>query len=428
MLSISENANINYLAKIVKIDLLNKHSNADKLQIAIIDFQNVVVGMDAKIGDLYVFFPLECAINAEFLSFTNSFRDKELNNDKEQTGFFEKTGRVRAVKLRGEKSMGYLVPVSVMEKFTKTDLKDDIGKDFDTINDILICKKYFVPIKQVQGNRQGRKPKVSRLIEGQVRLHVDTENLRKNMKNILPDDWIGITYKTHGSSFWCNHVLVKRKLNIFEKLLKLCRVKIIDTEYDYIFGSRKVVKNGDLGAVKEHFYGYDIWEEIKDEIKDKIPKGFTVYGEALGYLKTGGFIQKDFDYSCEQGKKRLQIYRVTCTNADGICIDLATNQIKEFCERSGLEYVHLFYSGKARHLYPDIDTTEHWHANFIQRLERDFLEKDCFMCKNKLPEEGIVLRKEGLFSFESYKLKSYRFLERETKLLDEGIEDTESIN
>ncbi len=50
------------------------------------------------------------------------------------------------------------------------------------------------------------------------------------------------------------------------------------------------------------------------------------------------------------------------------------------------------------------------------------------MCAAQVPEEGIVLRKETLFAFESYKLKSFRFLERETKLLDAGTEDLESAN
>jgi hypothetical protein len=47
------------------------------------------------------------------------------------------------------------------------------------------------------------------------------------------------------------------------------------------------------------------------------------------------------------------------------------------------------------------------------------------MCRNKVPEEGIVLTKDGL-TFEAFKLKSMRFLEEETKLLDKeqtNIED-----
>ena len=54
MLSISKDANKNYLVKVVKIDQLKKHPNADRLQVAVIDFQEVIVGMDTKIGDIII--------------------------------------------------------------------------------------------------------------------------------------------------------------------------------------------------------------------------------------------------------------------------------------------------------------------------------------------------------------------------------------
>ena len=50
------------------------------------------------------------------------------------------------------------------------------------------------------------------------------------------------------------------------------------------------------------------------------------------------------------------------------------------------------------------------------------------MCDNPVPEEGIVVRKESLFNCESYKLKSFRFLEGESKQLDTGEVDIESEN
>jgi tRNA-binding EMAP/Myf-like protein len=120
MLTISKDANRNYLAKVVKLKGLKKHSNADRLQCVIIDFQNVITDMTAKDGDVYIFFPVECEINKDFLSYVNAFREKELNQDQTQTGFFEKNCRVRAVKLRGEKSEGFIIPVHKLEEFART--------------------------------------------------------------------------------------------------------------------------------------------------------------------------------------------------------------------------------------------------------------------------------------------------------------------
>ena len=104
--------NPNYRAKIVKIDRLEPHPNADKLQITVVDFQRIIVGIDTKIGDLFVYFPLESQINDEFISFFNGYSDAESNLDKTKKGFFGKKGRVKATRLRGEISEGYLHPLS----------------------------------------------------------------------------------------------------------------------------------------------------------------------------------------------------------------------------------------------------------------------------------------------------------------------------
>jgi len=49
------------------------------------------------------------------------------------------------------------------------------------------------------------------------------------------------------------------------------------------------------------------------------------------------------------------------------------------------------------------------------------------MCSNSVPEEGVVIRIEGL-EIEAYKQKSTAFYERETSLLDKGESDIESEN
>lgn len=433
MISISEKANKNYLAKIVQLKNVQKHPNADRLQTVTIDFQNVITGLDAKDGDVYVYFPVESQINLDFLSATNSFRHTNLNKvqDDNKPGFFEDNGRVKAMKLRGEKSMGYIVPVAVVESFTGKKLTEYVGQEFDTIGDVLMLKKYLVPSRGGLGTmNRGKKPKVSRIIDSQVRLHVDTENFRKEAYKIKPEDHITISYKYHGTSFWVSNVLVKKNLKIYEKILKFLGVNIVDTEYDYVYGSRKVVKNADMDDAKrkDHFYKYDLWGEVKEEIKEFVPKGFTIYGEIVGFLKGGKAIQGEYDYNCAPEEKKVLVYRITFTNADGIAMELSSAQIKEYCDYFGLNYVHVFYSGKACDLYSGLDQNLHWHEDFVKNLEKDYNDKDCFISVNKIPEEGIVIRKEKLFSFEAYKLKSFRFLEYETNLLDQGFEDIENFN
>lgn len=441
MLTISKEANPNYLCKVVELQNIRKHTNGDFLQCVDIDFQTVITGLDAKEGDVYIYFPVECQINKDFLSSTNSFADKTLNSDPESKGYFDSKGRVKAQRFRGEKSMGYIVPIEkVIEwcgigKSATFDRsygwKNQIGQEFDTINNIKLVNKYVVPKKESRA-KQGKKPKLSRLVEGQVHLHVDTENLRRNADKISPEDTISITYKTHGTSWWVSNVLVKRKLSWWEKVAKFLGADVDDMEYDLVYGSRRVVKNSALEdpKAKDHFFGYDLWEKIKDEVGEHIPKGYTLYGEMLGYDHNGGWIQKEFDYGCAEGEHKLEVYRITQTTPDGLVTELSYPQIAEFCGRTGLTPPHLFYYGKAGSYYGinQGNVLPFDPEKFIRALEEEFNEKDCFMCTNQVPEEGIVVRKEKLFDCESYKLKSFKFLEKESNFLDQGVTDIESEN
>lgn len=424
--------NPNYRAKIVKIDRLEPHPNADKLLITVVDFQRIIVGLNTQIGDLFVYFPLECQINAEFVSFFNGYSSAELNADKTQKGFFSNKGRVKATRLRGEVSEGYLHPLSsfnqfVAEKGIKFEAtENNIGTEFDSVGDLLICQKYVIKQKGEPGVKKQKEAKVlERLVEGQLRLHADTEALKKNMHKINPDDFISVSYKLHGTNFTFAKVLCKKKLNIFEKILKKCGVNIVDKEYDWCAASRRVVKNVEGEKEHQHFYEYDLWTEAMHKIKDKIQNGYTLYGEIVGHLPSGSSIQGKYDYGCKPNEYKIFVFRITYTTPDGHVIELTRPQIDRYCAKYELETTPLFYYGRAKEMYPELDKQEHWHENFLNNLLRDYNEKDCFMCVNKVPEEGIVLAKEGL-TFEAFKLKSIRFLEEETKLLDKeqtNIED-----
>lgn len=427
-ISISKEANRNYLAKIFKIENIRKHENADRLQIVTVDFNNVITGLEANKGDVYIYFPVESCLNHEFLSHTNSFRDKELNKDKEQVGFFEKNGRIRTLKLRGERSCGYIIPISEINRYFLINMEECINQEFDSINNIVLCKKYVVSRSQsshLNKGKKGKKPRVSRIVDGQIHLHVDTANLRKNAYKIKPEDHINISYKYHGTSFWVSNTLVKRKLNLIAKLLRFLSVKIKETEHGICYGSRRVIKNEYETQRINDFYSGDLWTKIKDDIQDKVPKGFTVYGECVGFTSTGAAIQKGYDYGCEQGKNKILIYRITYTNKDGIVFNLSTEQMIEYCKHYDLSYVHQLYSGMARDLFDSEKEEEGWTEQLIGLLVEKYTDKQCFICKNKVPEEGFVLRKEKLFEFGSYKLKSFKFLELETKMLDEGVENME---
>jgi hypothetical protein len=85
------------------------------------------------------------------------------------------------------------------------------------------------------------------------------------------------------------------------------------------------------------------------------------------------------------------------------------------------------YYGRARDLYPDLDTDVHFSENFIDRLSNDknfYMELDSPDCTNKVPHEGIVIKIDNMKSA-AFKLKCFRFLNKEQQALDKGESNIE---
>lgn len=453
MITTTKEAQENYLAKVVRLKEVTKLENSDFLQKVEIDFQTVITGLDAKDGAIYIYFPIESKISSKFLRETNSYSDYKLNKDylesdqerkdyldapenkKERVkGYFDESGRVRATKMRGTKSMGYIVPVQVVKEVYGEFSEDNyINVDFDTINGELLVEKYVPKVKNKSKGLGTYKKEIGedRLVEGQTQLHKNTPKLEPNAWRISPHHIIGITDKTHGTSWWVSNVKVKRKLTWIERVLIKMGVAIQETEYDYVYGSRNKVRNKTFlkRNSRNTSGGYDLWKDIADQVKSHIPKGFTLYGEAIGYTKGGALIQKGYDYGCKEGEMKLEVYRITKTNDDGQTIELSHDQITQFCEEAGLVRSKSFYHGKAYWILPEVDVNDpNWTKLFIERLRTDYLEKDCPRCVNKVPNEGIILRVDDLFEYAAFKLKSFKFLEWETKELDKGEVDIETEN
>ena len=429
--------NPNYCGTVVKIEKLVDLPNCDNVVAAIIFGNSVIVGKDTKIGDYGRGVPIETQLSEEFLSKNNLYRDKTLNTDQEKKGYFEQNGRIRAVKFRGHKSEGIFFPTKSFSYITDSDfqyLKE--GVDFDKIGKHTICKKYIVRGTRTPGDKKTKADKKAvkkfdRLVENQFRLHIDTENFRRNAHKINPDDYISITNKLHGTSWVVGKVLVKEKLGWFKELLKKFFPRdIIDTKYDVIYSSRMVVKNKYINEEAKNnagYYGVDVWGEIADKLKDTLLDGITLYGEAVGQLASGAWIQKGYDYGTRPNHYEIYVYRITYTNPEGKLIEFSWPQIKEYCNKFGIKHVPELYYGKAKDFWPQIPLEQHWNQNFLGALESEFmLDRKCPLCANDVWEEGIVIRVDGLFECPPYKLKNFAFLGKETEDLDKGVIDLES--
>jgi hypothetical protein len=416
----------NYLAKVVRLSNQKKHSNADKLLCWNIDFNNVITDLSYKEGDVCVVFPTGCTINKDLIAYLNAFQDKELNNNKELKGYFNSKGVVKATNLRGEKSEGFLIRFDVLYDFVLNHLKQErliyntldinssVDKEFDTIEGIRLCEKYE-PIVQAVSKNEDKQPKQKvklkdLMIEGQFKFHDETKHLKKNIDKLNLNDEIVITSKLHGSSAILSNVLVKRKLSWIEKLAKRIGIKVVESEFGYIYSSGKPkglqIKGIDSKWANngKDYYSTNIWKQANDDFKQCIEPGITLYGELVG-----SHVQKSFDYTKLHNKEGygFLIYRITRTNSEGFIDEFSWNQIETYCEKYGFKTVPMLFRGKA------IDFELQGRENLIETLSYLYLEKDCFYSTNKVPDEGICVRIEK--PFQVYKLKSHRFTMKENE-------------
>lgn len=445
----SKNANINYLAKIIDIQNFTPHPDPEttKLKLAHADGFNIVVGIDSEPG-IYVYFPTSCEINPQLLAYGNLYRHTEKNNKPEaKAGFFEDNGRVKAIKLRGIVSEGFLMEWTLFHNFivenTNKEIEPSINIEFDSIEDsgksFWICKKYIIQttIKSPKESRyQKRVKRFNRVVDTQFRFHYETSIYRKVPTFIRPDDLISITSKIHGTSGISAYVLCKRPKKWYEIFKKEDPVI-----YDYLYSSRSVIKNADYNPKHSGgFYGVDIWKYADDYVRPFLIKGMSAYYEIVGFLPNGGYIQKNYDYGCvppknEQDYKpevnfKVRIYRITLTNVNGQVHEFSAREVQQWCKINGLIPVEELYYGYARDLYKDLNEQEHWQENFIDRLANDknfFMELNSPDCTNKVPHEGIVIKKEDMIPA-AVKLKCFRFLQGEAAELDAGEANIEDNN
>lgn len=470
----SSEFNTNYAAKIVEISDFTQHPNpkCERLKCCVIDGYSIAVGIDTNPGT-YIYFPIECAISETFLSANNLFRDKTKNKKQDESGFFEDNRRVKIIRLQGYPSEGFIMPIESMYTWLDSlgnshEIISNLtkGTEFDKVGDHVICQKYIpkdhkMPGQPGNGGKITKKLRgISKVIENQFRFHYDTTLIKKCPNVIHPNDIISITAKVHGTSGISAYVLCQKNIIMASKVANwicnwiinpILRVlcmgnnasEIQKEGYDFLWSSRSVVKNQYYNEeVTKDFYGVDIWTIANDVILKHLNKGLTVYYEIIGYLPNGGAIQslggKAYDYGFEQpGVKDLytygkhygiQIYRLTYTNPDGFVYEFSAKQVQQWCKKHGLIPVEEYYYGYAKDLYPDLNISEHWNENFMQRLESDTnFNMECLSptCKNQVPHEGIVIKIENSLS-EAYKLKCIKFLEKESKALDVGSIDIET--
>lgn len=150
-----------YCAYITTLKGLRKHSNADRLQCVEVFGQNVIVDLSYHEGQKVVFFPSDGQLSLEYATDNNLVRKKDESGNN-IGGYMDAEKRnVTAIRLRGEKSEGLVLPVETLSKYTDiSKLKD--GDQITVLGGHEICQKYIPSGKnrsRSDGNSSNKKNK-----------------------------------------------------------------------------------------------------------------------------------------------------------------------------------------------------------------------------------------------------------------------------
>ncbi len=193
---------MNKVVKVVKIDKVIQHPNADKLTINTVGRIDCVSNLKEdgtpryKEGDLVVYIPTK-AIIPEWL-----LKKMGMWNEKEGKGYLggSKGNRVKPITLRGIKSIGMLYPVLFYQDIAMGhDYIDVDGTKYDVSEDIDVTKALGITFQQeepeaLDGNTKGKFTSYSSIDN----LKSQIVKLRRTYGKILPVVKAVATEKIHG--------------------------------------------------------------------------------------------------------------------------------------------------------------------------------------------------------------------------------------
>ncbi|MCR2051067.1 2'-5' RNA ligase [Acetatifactor muris] len=416
-----------YCGYITTIKQLRKHSNADRLQCATVFGNNVIVDLSYMEGQRIIYFPVDGQLSEEFACDNNLVRLKDENGNN-VGGYLDPDKRnITALKLRGEKSDGLVLPIEVLSKYVDVKTLSD-GDQIAMLDGHEICRKYIPRSNQRRGRsdftgNKNRKEEKGKVFYPFFVEHIDTAQLAYNQNAFREGDTCYITLKMHGTSArTANAVeIVKEKRNYILKKIFNIRDKEVK-RFAVVSGTRRTtLRNYDGG-----YYGSNAFrQKYQDFFKDKLPKGVEVFYEIVGYTEGNRTIMgrcsnklvKDkefekqygketvFSYGCEPGENDIYVYRMTMTNEDGFVVELPWEQVQIECEKLGVKCVPTFEKF--------VFTT--WD-DLMERVEKYYDGTDP-IGKTHV-REGVVVRIDNRESFTAYKHKNFSF-----KVLEGIIKD-----
>jgi tRNA-binding EMAP/Myf-like protein len=424
-----------YKAQIIKIQKVEKHPNADKLSLVLHNGMTFITALDQyQTGDLAILFMTDGQLSEEYCRQNNLYNQPELNLNPEIKGYLSQKRRVTTQKLRGVVSDGLIMSLNSLSFTGKVNLK--INDEFDKINGIPICNKYFI-VQQKNGEPQVKQKKtIFKMGIKNFPKHYDTAQLAKNLHMIPEAACVYISEKLHGTSGRTGYV--KKEFN--HHLLKKYLSWIIRKKFTFVSGTRNTTLNfnkysngyrkiiHDQLSTLPFFENEILYYEIVGYDNQKPIQSLAVSKDAIELEpRLKDYKKVDFTYGCNLnnpidihtpsvcyamketdnklgGQADIYVYRITINGKD-----LNTSELVTECNRLGVKSVNFFYRMAA--------TKE----NILSILANSENNTSYY---NNLIKEGIVLRVEHNGTINAYKLKTrlYSLLESHSKSNDSFID------
>ena len=423
-------------AIIAKVDKVSPIPGADRIHVATVLGESVVVSKDVDVGYIGVLFPSDLQLSEQYCSENNLHRDSEKNKDNTKAGFFENTRRVRCQPFLKVRSEAYFASLESLHYTGKTEFS--LGEQFDEINGFKICQKYISEKARKMMNASSGQKRVSKgVLYPSFEKHVSTEQFLHSLHKIEKGSLIYITAKAHGSSFRTSLKRESIQLPKWKELVnKIVPIFSSQTDYKLVTGSRNVVITED----HEGFHGSDKWRiDISKEIEPYLEPGLTIFGEVVGNvnqkplmpphdviaMKDKRYTDKygntvSFDYGCKEHEYKWFVYRITREDVNGNNIDMTQSEMEKWCQARNIEHSFqvcepFIYDGNE----------EAFKEKVVSLSERGDLLAECYL-NPKAYGEGVVIRVEnGKITPDFYKYKNYCFKVGEG-LLD--VDDVETLS
>jgi len=268
-----------YTAYITPLTNVRKHPNADRLQLATVLGNQVVIGLEHADGDVGIFFPIDGQLSKEYAEANDLIARKDPVTGQRAGGFLDEKRRIKAQKFRGVRSEGLWMPLSSLDYIGDPETQTLTSGPITSFGYHPLCNRYETAATQAKAQLNQRKARPESPFFPK---HVETDQFMVEVAHIPVGSTLYISEKLHGTSHREGYTWMERKLNRAQRIINRISMFILGhdvistTSLEYVIGTRNTV----LGDNKPDYYNSaDFRHNVAHQIH--LNPGEILYGEIV---------------------------------------------------------------------------------------------------------------------------------------------------